>query len=322
MHNYELIFFFATFPLLFLVSRVLPLLKIPKTFVLNVILLLSLVSITALVAEELNTILRIFLITSCMLSLLVKNIYQRITFYKIIRNHFILGVAALAQFDIISLQTLVILLAILPIVDMKNDSLKAMVNEVIWLFLFFAYLIISKLDIHHSFIIAEYFIVLFYFCGTIFLLNRKLDNASSILLIFTFFHLATKQLTLFPIMFQYFLILIQIVFLLYYIKNHDFDSWLKTLLVFALLIGPKDIEFNLIQVLILCLYLLLEFYDTFEFRIINNIELLLLFVIFLLVLEQVIELSNVPKISATLLFLAIGTRIVNKTKSIAHFDHS
>lgn len=322
MHNNQLIFFFAVFPFLFILNRSLPLLKIPKAIVLNLTLIVSIISLTAMVVDELNTNLRIFLLGICIFSLLVKSVYQRITFYKIIRNHFLLGVALLAQFDIISLQTMVMFLSIIPIVDMKNDSLKAMVNEIIWLFLFFAFLIVSKLDINTSFTVSEYFIVLFYFCGSIFLLNRRLDNTSGVLVIYTFFHLAMKQLTLFPIMFQYFLILLQMVFLYNFVKNKKFENLFKSLLIFSLLNGPKNIEFNLIQVLLLCVYLINEFYETFEFKIIKNVQFLLLSAIFLIVLEQVYSLSSIPKASATLMFLAIGTLIYNATKSIAHFDHS
>lgn len=322
MHNNQLVLFFAMFPFLFLLNRLLQLIKIPKQVVLNFTLVVSIISLTAMVVDELNTTLRLFLFGLCIFSLLVKCVYQRVTFYKIIRNHFLLGVALLAQFDIISLQTMVMFLSIIPIVDMKNDSLKAMVNEIVWLFLFFGFLIVSKLDINTNFTVAEYFIVLFYFCGSIFLFNRRLDSASGVLVIFAFFNLAMKQLTLFPIMFQYFLIILQIYFLYNFIKNKNFANFFKSLLIFSLINGPRNIEFNLIQVLLLCVYLINEFFETFEFKIIKHIQLVLLSATFLIVLEQVYSLSSIPKISATLMFFAICTFIYNTTRSIVHFDHS
>lgn len=322
MQNNFLIFFFSTFPILYLLNRVLPLLKIPKSYVILTILIVSLFSCGAMVAQELNSAVRLFLIGSCMMSVLIKSMHDRITFYKILVNHYIMGMALLAQFEIISLQTMLIMLSILPLVDMKNESLKAMVNQIVWLFLFFTYLIISKINIEVNFVVANYFVSLFYLCGVIFLLNRRINNLSGAFLIFAFFNVATKQMTLFPILHQYFLISLQILFLFNFIKNKDCDNFFKVMFVFALLNGSQNVEYNLVQVLIIGVYLIIDFYNAFKFKIIKNIELILLAVVFLTVLQDVSQLNILPKVSAISLGIAIYFRIVNKTKSIAHFVHS
>lgn len=322
MQNNDLLVFFATFPFLYLVFRVLPLLKIPKNIILNVIFLFSFISLTIILSEYLQIPGNLIAYVLCTLSVFIKNATERTTFYKIIKNHFIIGISFLALADIISYQGFILLLSILPIVDMKSESLKAIINSVLWLVFSLSYLILKKNDVAGLESAYTYFITLFYILGTIKLFNRKFENLSGVLLFYAFYNLTLKQFEQTPEFINVFFLGLQFVFLIAYMMYREEESLYKSILLFVITSYASVTSFEFSQLIYIALVLILEFNGSFKIKSAKNFEVLVLMLFFVIYISQLDYSSLIVKLSTITMLVSISISSFYKINDLDYFVHS
>lgn len=182
---------------------------------------------------------------------------SRYGFYRLLQLYTFSWLALVLLWGYVDLQHAILFVGILPLFDIKGDSVNALVKTIMWLIFSSLYIVSLGITVEIGYGIKDYFLEVMYVLIFIFLSNNRSHfKLMMYLMTLGMFNVLMEQYTYLPLYFKYFLVINQA---LEIFKGHKEERNIANIVMpLSILILPSFEPFSMMQII---LALLVVFVD-------------------------------------------------------------